>query len=403
MIPNPRLPIPEPRNAAEGVPYSVPISDFPHLAVLTPLGRGAVATIGVRGSGSRELVGRRFTPAAGKPLESFPVGRVLFGGFRTAAAAEEELVVGLVADNELEIHCHGGVAAVAAVREALVAEGCIVLDQEQWANESEGDPLAAAALVALSHARTERTAAILLDQYRGTLRDELTAIEHLIQQDLPPAAKKLSQLLSRSELGLHLTNHWKVVLAGLPNAGKSSLMNAIVGYERAIVFPQPGTTRDVLTATTALEGWPVELADTAGLREPGDPLEAEGVSRARGQAVSADLVLFVAETTAKWDHALHQELATSARRLLVVHNKCDLAPPPSDGRPVGPVVSAANGQGIENLCKAIADFLVPQPPAPGTSVPFTPQQIAVLRSVSASLEQGDVAAALRTIRLLLSG
>ena len=112
MIPDPRLPIPDPRYATDGVPYSVPIPDAPHLAVLTPLGRGAVATIGVRGSGSRELVGRRFTPAAGKPLDSFPVGRVLFGRFRTAAAAEEELVVGLVAGNELEIHCHGGVACI---------------------------------------------------------------------------------------------------------------------------------------------------------------------------------------------------------------------------------------------------------------------------------------------------
>ena len=388
MTPDPRLPTPA----------------APRLAVLTPLGRGAVATIGVRGSGAAALVGRRFTPAAGKPLDAFPVGRVLFGRFRTAATAEEELVVGLIAVNELEIHCHGGLTAVAAVREALVAEGCIVLDHEQWANESEADPLAAAALVALSHARTERTAAILLDQYRGALRTELIAVEQRLRQgQLPAARERLRQLLSRGEPGLHLTQPWKIVLAGLPNAGKSSLLNAIVGFERAIVFAEPGTTRDVLTATTALEGWPFELADTAGLREPGDPLEAEGVSRARSQAAAADLVLLVADTTAEWDQTLHRELATSARRLLMVHNKCDLAPPPSDGRPVGIAVSAATGQGIENLCREIAECLLPQQPAPGVAVPFTPQQIVILRSVSASLEQGDAAVALQAIRSLTSG
>src|SRR5689334_13255749 len=79
-------------------------SDSPHAAVLTPAGRGAIATIGVRGEGAMEIVGRRFAPAAGKPLTSFGAGRVLFGRFRTAADVAEELIVGLVGPGEVEIH-----------------------------------------------------------------------------------------------------------------------------------------------------------------------------------------------------------------------------------------------------------------------------------------------------------
>jgi tRNA modification GTPase len=84
-----------------------------------------------------------------------------------------------------------------------------------------------------------------------------------------------------------------VVIAGPPNVGKSSLINALLGYQRAIVFDQPGTTRDVLTATTAIDGWPVELADTAGIREGDDAIETEGVARALAEIRAADLVVEV--------------------------------------------------------------------------------------------------------------
>src|SRR5207244_10480135 len=170
---------------------------------------------------------------------------------------------------------------------------------------------------------------------RGALRDELAAIDHaLAQGDVPAATKTIEQLLAQADIGLHLTKPWKVVIAGPPNAGKSSLMNAILGYERAIVWREPGTTRDVLTATTAIDGWPVELIDTAGLREASDPLEAEGVARAENAVSAADLLIFVADTSAPWDDRLYQQLKCATRRRLplVVHNKCDLAPVPADGR-----------------------------------------------------------------------
>jgi len=360
-----------------------------------------------------EVVGRRFAPAAGRPLESFGVGRAVFGRFRTAAEVPEELVVGLVAENEVEIHCHGGPTAVEAICEALVAEGCEWIDAAAWAREQESDPLAAEALFALADARTERTAAILLDQYRGALSAELRRIEALIEQDVmlkhnlqlksnpPEAATAIQRLLDRAEIGLHLTQPLKVVLAGAPNAGKSSLANAILGYERAIVFHQPGTTRDVLTAGTAIDGWPVELADTAGLRVAADALEAEGVARAERQVADADLVIFVADTTAAWGGPLYDDVCRRAKRPpIVAHNKCDLAPPPADGRPRGIEISAKTGSGIEALLAAISPALAPDPPRRGEAVPFTIKHVAALQEAADSVVRGDPGAAMQRLRTL---
>lgn len=372
-------------------------------AVLTPAGRGAVATVGVRGSGAVVAVGRRFRAASGKPLDEYVPESVAFGKFRTAGEADEELVIGLVGPQEVEVHCHGGIAAIAAVCRSLVAEGCRLTDAAEWVRGRHDDPLSAAALCMLSQTRTERAAAVLLDQYRGALRCNLLEIEgQLFTGDVSAASAALKALLARCDFGLHLTQPWRVVLAGQPNAGKSSLMNAIVGYERAIVFEQPGTTRDVLAASTAIEGWPMEFLDTAGIRVASDDLEAEAVELARAEAAAADAVLLVSDTTAAWDGELHAELAQEARRLLVVHNKCDLRAPPSDARPTGVAVSAKTGAGLDELCQALVALLVPEPPRPGAAIPFLEEQIAGLREAWQALQCGDLASARSELQLLLA-
>jgi len=165
------------------------------------------------------------------------------------------------------LHCHGGLAAVAAIEEALAAAGCSPLAWPQWALRQSDDPVAAAATVALAEACTQRTAAILLDQYHGALRRAIAEIQAAFDAgDADRARGQIEVLLSRQRLGQHLTRPWSVVLAGPSNVGKSSLMNALVGHRRAIVHATPGTTRDAVTARTAIDGWPVELCDTAGLR-----------------------------------------------------------------------------------------------------------------------------------------
>src|SRR5205823_1009519 len=162
--------------------------------------------------------------------------------------------------------------------------------------------------------------------------------------------------------------------AGRPNVGKSRLLNALAGYGRAIVDASPGTTRDVVTVRTALDGWPVELADTAGLRDPDDPLEAAGIALAREQQRGARLPPVVLDRSQPWTEN-DQALIEAARRAettpltVTVANKSAL---PAAWEPLGDAwatISAERGDGIEALTQALARRLVPAPPPPGAGVP----------------------------------
>src|SRR5262249_9107130 len=143
------------------------------------------------------------------------------------------------------------------------------------------DAVRAAAATALAEARTQRTAAILLDQYHGAF-SRAVAVAHAAWErgDTAEAGRLLEVLARYAPLGRPLTSPWRVVVAGAPNVGKSSLVNALAGYARCVVSPTPGTTRDVVTTLIAVDGWPVELADTAGLREAAGPLEEQGIGLA---------------------------------------------------------------------------------------------------------------------------
>ena len=238
---------------------------------LTPPGRGAIATLPIgarRDRGGAVAVPRPQRPAAGRlPPDRLAVGR--FGGDRG-----EEVVVRRRADDAVELHCHGGLAAVAMIEEALVAAGCQSVAWRDWAAGRHADPIARRRLSALADARTQRTAAILLDQYHGALSRAMDEIRQAIDRGRHDAARQqIDALLARADLGRHLVQPWRVVLAGRVNVGKSSLINALAGYGRSIVHPSPGTTRDAVTVTTAIDGWPVELCDTAGLRSGGDAVE----------------------------------------------------------------------------------------------------------------------------------
>ena len=137
---------------------------------------------------------------------------------------------------------------------------------------------------------------MLLDQYHGALAAAIRAtLAAAASGDWQTASATIDALLAHRGVGEHLTTPWRVVLAGPPNVGKSSLKNALVGYQRAIVCDLPGTTRDVVATTTAIDGWPIQLADTAGLRDAADELEAAGVARAARALAAADLVVLVDE------------------------------------------------------------------------------------------------------------
>lgn len=369
------------------------------VCVLTPPGRAAVATVAVEGPRAIDAVAQFFHRASGAPLAETPLYCIRYGHWRAdeehaPAAPGEGVVVCRTAPQRVEVHCHGGRAAVVAIVAALVSVGFQEVDWRDWLSTTETDLLAAEARTALAEARTQHTAAILLDQYRGALRQAIEAIrQDLLAQRLGDAQRQIDALLQRADLGLHLAAPWRVVLAGRPNVGKSSLINALVGYQRAIVHDMPGVTRDVVTAATALDGWPVELADTAGVRESDDALEAAGVARTRQELASADVVALVFDVTQPWS-AEDEALLTAAPGALVVYNKCDLAAPADARQPPGLRVSALGGQGLDALKQALVRRLAPHPPQPGEPVPFTPRQVKLLQTAAACLDAGDAPTAM---------
>lgn len=372
--------------------------------LLTPRGRGAVAVVRVWGPSTTATIDRMFASGSGRSLESFPIDRIVFGhwhgGATDATHAGEELVVCRRAVDDVEIHCHGGVASNAAIFAALETAGATIVPWTEWSAEQVGDQIRSEAETALAEARTLRTAGILLDQLAGALRragDQIIAA--LDRGDIVEARRLLDVLISRAPVRRHLTKPFQVVLAGRPNVGKSSLINALVGYERSIVFDKPGTTRDVVTAAAVFDGWPIELSDTAGLRDSTDLLERAGMNAARRRLLSADLVVLVFDATHAWtdeDDALCVENPTA----IVVHNKIDCVTGPMAARPNGLEISAVTNRGIDELIATIASRLVPHPPQPGDGVPFTARQIALLERASASLARDRIGDAIGALTLL---
>lgn len=387
-------------------------------SLLTPLGRGAVAVIAAEGIAAIDSVDVHFHAANRRPLGSQPINAIAFGRWTDAspgAAAEgEEVIVCRTGAARVEVHCHGGVAAPERILGALAAAGCRTEPWADWLQTHIQCPLAAEAEVALAAAATRRTADILADQRQGALRRAIDLIDADLATATPAALAgartNLAALLDRASLGRRLTRPWQVAIAGRPNVGKSSLLNALVGYERAIVFDQPGTTRDVLAAETAIDGWPVRLTDAAGLRRTTDAIEAAGVEIAREHLLRSDLVIWVLDASALSPDELSDPITTAQRQLteeingadeltlLPVVNKSDRAiaeAPPGVVR-----TCAITGAGLEILMATLSRRLVPHPPAPGEAVPFTARQIERLTTAQEQLATGRSAAARQVLSTL---
>jgi tRNA modification GTPase len=390
---------------------------------LTPVGRGAVAVVLVAGAEALAIVEQCFATARGCRLSDVPSQQIVFGRF--GGPAGEEVVVCRRSSDQIEIHCHGGIAAVAAMIARLVDRGCRQLSWQEWLRRTCDDPIRAAAQIALAEAPTARTAAILLDQYHGAVAAAVREISLAIQsENWQQATNVIEAVLAYRDLGVHLTAPWRVVLTGRTNVGKSSLINLLAGYQRSIVSHQPGTTRDVVTTTTAIDGWPVELADTAGLRDPQDELESAGIELATTTLAHADVAIFVHDATQpihdSTEELVSKILAEESLRPRVIHvfNKIDLlAETPSrltagnnqeKHRPsqwhTESVVStsAVTGEGVAELIAAVGRALVPLPPAPYSAVPFTAEQTAALEGARAAAAAKDSAVSLAALQPLLA-
>jgi tRNA modification GTPase len=194
-----------------------------------------------------------------------------------------------------------------------------------------------------------------------------------------------------------------VVLAGLPNVGKSSLINALVGYTRSVVYDQPGTTRDVVTAETALSGWPVQLADTAGIRDQADTLEAAGIARARAHFAEADCRVLVLDRSRPPSPADIELLNVWPDAICVAH-KSDLPDAWGETLPLGAVhVSSLTLSGLDAVAARIVERLVPETPAAEEAVPFNVRQFDCLGRAMLAVQLRQIDEAIRCLAEFVQG
>lgn len=422
-------------------------------SLLTGVGRSAIAVIEIDGDSAGVCLQKLFRAVSTRPMK---VGQLRFGQWHGApssvqapsqtsnvdqrlavgqsstppsdaaptdpqnavAEAAESVVVVPISPRRYEIHCHGGNAAIERIFNDLeglgVKRGDPSLAGSLAATSSDdNDRMILEAVEILPRCTTVRTAAIALDQVRGALRDwRLQAIAAL-QQDAASAeqiAKQAASIAIDGRIGVRLTRPWDVVLAGPPNVGKSSLINAMVGYDRSITMDIAGTTRDVLDADTVFDGWPIRLRDTAGLHESEHVIEKQGIQRAFRAVQEADLVVQVTQPGMGLNF---QTLRQSTIRpglcpvpVLCVVNKIDLASKlPGEESSAEEEIQldattlktvATTGQGISELIDAIVSTLLAKIPERGAPVPINPRQLAWIDAVAE--QSGDAESMLSVLR-----
>lgn len=342
---------------------------------LTATGRGAVAVVRVRNAGSASCpLDLFFVSAGGTQAGDAEVNRILYGHWRS-----EDVVVVRTDVSQWEIQCHGGEAAVSRIMRDLggQTEGSSAIDLN--------DEL----LRLLLRCRTRRTADFLLAQSAGIFQKFLwTVCECESADSILPTCQ---QFLSNVSFANHLTTPWSVTIAGQPNAGKSSLLNALVGFDRSIVFDEPGTTRDQIDVDSFLQGWPFQFRDTAGIRdESGGAIEAQGIELARRAVLNCDACLLVVDSVNGWTREEERLLSLIPETcpVAVLWNKSDVprsrtldhakAETPGDSAVFA--TSAPTAAGISEVANWLCAELIPHIPEPTEPLPLIDGITAEIRS-----------------------
>jgi tRNA modification GTPase len=369
------------------MPHPAPPFTDTIAAVATAPGRGAVALVRVSGPDAAALL-LRLAPGEGDSLAPRRPRLLALRHPETGELLDRALVTlfrapaSYTGEDVVELGTHGGALTPQLVLDALLAAGARAAEPGEFTRRAylngKLDLLQAEAVLDLIDGRSRALHRAAVHQVERGLsarieevRDALVGCEALIayaidfpEEDEPPvpperiaaaagdAAARIARLLATAPEGELLRDGALTVLAGRPNSGKSSLFNALLGAERAIVTEVPGTTRDALEALVSVDGYPFRLVDTAGLRETADRVEGMGIEVARRYLDAADLVLFCMEAgrSPGADEAAFL-LAADPARMIVVRTKADLHPGASPGAaPLAEVpLAALSGEGLGAL------------------------------------------------------
>jgi tRNA modification GTPase len=359
-------------------------------AISTPIGEGGLAIIRISGPSALNIADQIFHSPKAKPSQ-FPTHTIHFGSIGQNGELVDQVMLAVMraprsytAEDTVEITCHGGLLTARKILSLCLQHGARLAEPGEFTKRAflngRIDLTQAEAVMDLIRARTDRAHAAAARELQGhlsaklnNLRDRLlTVLAHIEahidfpEEDIAPDSREklladtksvtasLQQLLATAREGKILREGIPVAIIGRPNVGKSSLMNALLGHDRSIVTPIPGTTRDTIEDIANIRGIPVRLTDTAGIRQPRGRVEKIGVDRSRNALESSDLVLNLLDWSRPFSNHDRQLLELSAgKQTLLVINKIDLPGRlklPADLAEKNPVrVSALTGQGLEEL------------------------------------------------------
>ena len=370
-------------------------------AIATPLGRGAIGIVRISGRDSLRILREVFRTKKGGRKELFEDRKMYYGVVVDSAGEpmDEVLVVYMKAprtftgEDTVEIHAHGGFVVLRKILREVIKRGARLAEPGEFTMRAflhqKIDLIQAEAIIELINARSELEAGVALKHLEGRLskevrrlRDQLLELKahvevavdfpeedieiietYQVKEKLSALVERITALLSTYKNGCLIREGIKVVIVGKPNVGKSSLLNAILEEDRAIVTEVPGTTRDIIEEATTLRGIPIRLLDTAGIRDASDTVERIGVKRSIESVRRADVVLFVVDGSKGIDEE-DKRIAEilRAENVILVLNKKDL------GLKVNcrklkewkrcVEVSAKTGDGLEELARKLTDAVL---------------------------------------------
>ena len=369
-------------------------------AISTGMTSSGIGIVRISGPDAVEIADKIYDSRNGKKLADMPTHTIHYGYIRDGEEFLDEVLVMLMrgprsftAEDTVEINCHGGVYAMNRILELVTRKGARLAEPGEFTKRAflngRIDLSQAEAVIDVINARNEYALKSSVSQLKGSVLKAVREIrekiiyhiayiesalddpEHIsldgypeqLEEQTEQWIEKITLLIASAENGKRMKEGIRTVIVGKPNAGKSSLLNVLLGEERAIVTDIAGTTRDVLEEQMSLSGISLNIIDTAGIRETEDVVEKIGVKKAKTYAKDADLVIYVVDASTQLDENDEEimELIRD-RKAIVLLNKMDLDPVTTEemirerlDKPVIPI-SAKEEQGIDRLEQTVKDM-----------------------------------------------